>query len=81
MKKVLSNIWAGWKRIAHTIGRFQTRLLISLFYVLVISPLGLIMRLFGWDPLEVRRSKAHRDTNWKPAAPEEPNLDSMRRQS
>lgn len=81
MKKVLSNIWAGWKRVAHAIGRFQTRLLISLFYVLVISPLGLIMRLFGWDPLEVRRSKARRDTNWKPAASEEPNLDTMRRQS
>ena len=81
MKKVLSRLWAGWKRVAHTIGRFQTRVIITVFYGLVISPLGLVMRLCGWDPLEVGRKHTRRGTNWKPVADQEPEIDSLRRQS
>ncbi len=81
MKKVLAKLWAGWKRIAHAIGRFQTRVIITIFYGLVVSPLGFVMRLCGWDPLEVGRRKADRGTNWKPVADTEPDIDSLRRQS
>jgi len=81
MKKLLSDIWAGWKRIAHVIGRFQTRVLITIFYFLIISPAGLLGRLFGWDPLDTRASKRRGATNWKPVVPEEPDIESLRRQS
>lgn len=81
MQKVLIRLWDRWKRIAHAIGRFQTRLLLSLFYFLVISPLGLLMRLFRWDPLATSPRKAAHPSNWKPVADPEPDLDSLRRQS
>ena len=81
MKKLFKNIWARWKKVAHVIGRFQTRVLTTIFYFVVISPVGLVMRAFGWDPLEVHRSKAKRDTNFRPIKQDEPNSESMRRQS
>lgn len=81
MKKVLSGIWAAWKRAAHVVGRFQTRVIITLFYCLILSPVGLLMRLCGWDPLESRKSKAARGTNWKAVKDGEPDHESLRRQS
>ena len=81
MKKVLSRIWAAWKRGAHAVGRFQTRVIITLFYCLILSPMGVLMRLFGWDPLETRKSKAQRGSNWKPVGDGEPDIESLRRQS
>lgn len=47
-------LWERWKSIAHTIGNFQARLLLSLFYFLVLSPFGLGVRLFS-DPLGLKK--------------------------
>ncbi|HKK20062.1 MAG TPA: SxtJ family membrane protein [candidate division Zixibacteria bacterium] len=81
MKKLLKKIWTGWKRIAHRIGRFQTRVIVAVAYLLILSPLGLIGRLVGWDPLEVNRKNRRKSTNWKEIRDGEPDLDSLRRQS
>ena len=81
MKKVFSKLRAGWKRIAHAIGRFQTRVIITVFYFLVIGPLGSVMRLLGWDPLDTHKRKAARGTNWRPVRESEPDVESLRRQS
>ena len=81
MKKFFAGLWAGWKRFAHVLGRFQTRVIITVFFGLIVSPIGLVMRLGGWDPLEVGRRKARRGSNWKPVADGEPDRESLRRQS
>ena len=80
MKKFLKQIWEGWKRIAHKIGRFQTKLLLTLFYFLIISPVGAVMRAFGWDPLDSSPRK-RMQSNWKDVSDGEPDIDSLRRQS
>jgi len=33
--------WERWMALAHVIGNFQSRLLLSIFYFLVLSPCGL----------------------------------------
>lgn len=81
MKKLLKNLWSGWKRIAHRIGRFQTRVIVAAAYLLILSPLGLFGRLVGWDPLEANRKNLKKTTNWKEMRDREPDLESMRRQS
>jgi hypothetical protein len=68
--------WAHWKKIAHAVGVVQTRVLMVIFYFIVVLPIGLIMRLRG-DPLHL---KAPTDSNWTPHRHEEPSLDSARRQ-
>jgi len=81
MKKVLTKIWVGWKKIALKFARFQTNLLLTLFYFFIIAPLGLIFRLFGWDPLESQARNLKKTTNWKTVAQGEPDLEALRRQS
>jgi hypothetical protein len=43
-----------WRRLGHALGWVNTRILLSLFFFLVLMPVGLIMRLMGKDPLELR---------------------------
>jgi len=81
MKNLLKKAWKGWKKIAHRIGRFQTMLLISLFYFLVIAPLGFLFRLFGWDPLETKGFKSSKQSNWKTFDSKSHEFESLKRQS
>jgi hypothetical protein len=57
MIALLARAWARWKVIAHVIGTFQARLLLSLFYVLVVPPFALILKRLK-DPLMLRPSQA-----------------------
>ena len=57
VKELLKKIWNGWKRVAHAIGRFQTKVLLTLSYFLVAGPTWFFMRLFGVDPLKRRPPK------------------------
>ena len=41
---VLKAIWEGWKRLAHRIGVFNTKLLLFLFYYLALGPVSLTVR-------------------------------------
>lgn len=43
---------AGWFAVASALGWLNTRILLTLFYYGVVSPVGLVMRLFGRDPLD-----------------------------
>jgi hypothetical protein len=48
---VLRPIYVGWMKFAFLLGWVNTRLVLGLFFYLVLTPVGLIMRLFGRDPL------------------------------
>ena len=52
--KILRAIWEGWKRLAHRIGVFNTKLLLFLVYYLILGPVSLVMRWFQPDPLAKR---------------------------
>lgn len=51
--QTLKVLWEGWKRIAHKIGNFQARVLLTVLYAIVVLPFGLIVRLFS-DPLQIK---------------------------
>ena len=53
-----------WWRFAQVLGWINTRVLLTLFYALVLTPAGVIMRLVGRNPL--RPTEAH--TSWSPYA-------------
>ncbi|MBI3634747.1 MAG: hypothetical protein HY216_00845 [Candidatus Rokubacteria bacterium] len=50
---VVRRLWRAWKRLGKKIGDFQARLLLTVFYFVIVAPFGLGMRLFG-DPLAVK---------------------------
>lgn len=45
--------WA-WMKLANALGWVMTRVVLGLIFVLVFTPAGLIRRLLGKDPLELR---------------------------
>ena len=46
--------YRAWMAFAHGLGWFNTRLLLILVFYLVLTPLGLIMRLLGKHPLNMK---------------------------
>lgn len=81
MKNALKEFWSGWKRFAHKVARVQTIILITVFYSLILVPLGAVFRVFGWDPLETKGFRSQKPTNWKETATPSPYLESLKRQS
>ncbi len=59
-------LWEAWKRVALRIGNFQARVLLMLFYAVLVLPFGLVVR-WAADPLRTK----HPPTAWL-AHPEEP---------
>ena len=81
VKVILLKVRSKWKQIALTVARFQTKLLLTLFYFLVLSPLGGLFRLFGWDPLQARSRCLNSISNWKTTNGSQLDLKNLRRQS
>ncbi|MGH2396581.1 MAG: SxtJ family membrane protein [bacterium] len=51
---LLGPVHKRWMEMAHALGWFNTRLLLSLVYFVVMTPTGALMRLLGRDPLNRR---------------------------
>ena len=51
-----------WWRFAQVLGWVNARILLTVFFALVLTPVGVVMRLFGRSPLRVSRGP----TNWSP---------------
>jgi len=51
---MLKRSWQAWKQIAHKIGNFQARVLLTVFYAVLVLPFGLAARWFS-DPLRIKR--------------------------
>jgi hypothetical protein len=49
--RVLGPVERGWMRFAEVLGRINARIILTLFWVVVMTPVGLVRRLFG-DPLD-----------------------------
>ena len=44
-------LYLGWMRVFYPIGWVVSHLLLAIVYYLVLTPIGLVMRLFGGDPM------------------------------
>ncbi len=51
-----------WWRLSHALGWINTRVLLSLFFFVVLTPIGLLFRLLGRDPLSQRAGSS----TWSP---------------
>jgi uncharacterized membrane protein len=73
----LKKLWTRWKAVAQVLADFQARLLLTLFYFIIVTPFGFFVRAFS-DPLAVKRAPEH--SMWSPKELQEPTLDDARRQ-
>ncbi len=51
---VLKPVYRVWMALAVVLGFIMTRVILSVVYYLVMTPIGLAMRLFGKDPMHRR---------------------------
>ncbi len=61
---ILRPVFKLWLKVAQTIGWFNTQLLLSIVFMLIFIPTGLIMRLFRKDPM--KRKMLAGGTYWEP---------------
>lgn len=54
----------AWMTLAAALSFASTRIILAFVFFVIVSPIGLIKRMLGWDPLN-RRAGAN-DTYWKP---------------
>lgn len=62
--KLLEPIETVWMAFAHVLGDVNTKILLSVMYFLVFTPVGWLMRLFGRDTMN-RRPRVGVDSNWE----------------
>ena len=53
-----------WMKFAEGMAYVSSRIILAIVFFLVLTPIGLVKRAMGWDPLQ-RRSET-RDTFWEP---------------
>jgi hypothetical protein len=78
MKAVWERFKAGWMRFAHVVGVFNTKLIFTLFYYLLLLPFGVAMRFFA-DPLKVRMTP--KNSNWLDRETRDRTLADLQKQS
>lgn len=54
----------GWMLLAEGLSFVTTRIILGIVFFLVITPIGVVKRLSGWDPLERRSGSS--TSYWKP---------------
>ena len=74
----LAPVHTVWMRGAEALGWINTRLLLGLVYYIVMTPIGVLMRLLGRDPLD--RQLADRASYWKNREPRSDPRGGMERQ-
>ena len=64
----------AWMGLAHLISKVTTPIFMGIVFFLVITPISLLMGLFGKRPLAIRKG----DTYWRVRAPESRRSDLVR---
>jgi hypothetical protein len=73
----LKSIWERWKDFSRRMGGFQSRVILSLFYFIVVSPFALAVKTFS-DPLRLKRPSI--DSYWLQKQEGQADLEEFRRQ-
>jgi hypothetical protein len=47
----LKQVHGGWMKVGHILGSINTKIILGIIYYLLITPMGLVMRLMGKDPM------------------------------
>lgn len=66
---LLRPAFGPWMKFAEILGYVNTRLLLGLFFLVGITPTGLIMRLVGKDPMARTFRKKDGTSYWTPPTP------------
>ncbi len=72
---ILKRVWERWKPIAAKIGRFNTRLILTIVYGILLLPFNLAIRVLRKDLL--RKKLRSKSSFWLPAERQEATDDPL----
>jgi len=70
----LKPVYIAWMKFVYLFGWVNTRLMLIIIFYLVFTPIGLVMRLCGVDPLERKINKKEK-SYWKKKELSKPNYE------
>jgi hypothetical protein len=73
----LSPVYRGWMRFGLALSKVTTPIFMGLIYFAVLTPTGLLLRLFGRNPLKARDANG---SFWVVRSPQADKVDSLTRQ-
>lgn len=76
--RIFKRIWHRWMGFSKRMGSFQSRIMLSLFFFIVISPIAVLIKLLG-DPLRIKGIKAA-ETFWLAKEESSDEIEDYRRQ-
>lgn len=76
-QQIRKNLWETWKEFSKRMGAFQSRMLLSFVFFILIFPFALIVKIFS-DPLNLKTRKAK--THWQERKNPSENLEDYKRQ-
>lgn len=68
---VLKPVYGAWMMFAHAMGWVMTRIILIAAFVILMTPLGLLMRLCGKDLLDVKLDPDGAGSYWKERDPKD----------
>ncbi len=71
--KVLVYPNKGWMKLAEVLSYITTPLILGIVYFVVLTPIGIIKRAMGWDPLHRRAARTGSDSFWRPYSERQKN--------
>src|ERR1041384_5918067 len=54
----------AWMALAEVLSYISTRIILAFVYFAVLTPIGVVKRLFGWEPLNRRAARS--ESYWRP---------------
>ena len=60
--KLLRPIEFVWMKFAMVMGAVMTRVILTIVFIIVVTPIGILMRTFGKDPMRLK--KRSEDSYW-----------------
>jgi hypothetical protein len=61
----------AWMALAEVLSFVSTRIILAFVYFVIVTPIGFVKRLFGWDPLNRRAPKS--ESYWRPYSDRQKN--------
>jgi hypothetical protein len=61
----------AWMALAEVLSFVSTRVILAFVYFVIVTPIGFVKRLFGWDPLNRRAPKS--ESYWRPYSDRQKN--------
>ncbi len=73
----LKRAWQAWMHFAQCMGNFQSRVMLTLFYFVIVTPFAILLKVFG-DPLHLKSRS--QPSFWLSRSTSETDLENARNQ-